>query len=100
MPAAIGSAYGAGVAGLAAIGSWKKCYVQNRPAPFLLVALAGMPLSQTIYGMILMMVMRGKIQAAAEAAQAAVAAGETVAADIQAVFQLWPFYLIMGIAAG
>ena len=64
--AAIGSAYGAGVAGLAAIGSWKKCYVQNRPAPFLLVALAGMPLSQTIYGMILMMVMRGKIQAAAD----------------------------------
>jgi V/A-type H+-transporting ATPase subunit K len=98
--AAIGSAYGAGVAGLAAISAWKKCYVQNRPAPFLLVALAGMPLSQTIYGMILMMVMRGKVQAAAEAAQAAVAAGETVAAEIQAVFQLWPFYLIMGIAAG
>lgn len=51
---AIGSAIGTGIAGMAAIGAWKKCFVQNRPAPFLLVAFVGAPLSQTIYGMILM----------------------------------------------
>jgi V/A-type H+-transporting ATPase subunit K len=51
---AIGSAIGAGVAGLAAIGTWKKCFVQNKPAPFILVAFAGAPLTQTIYGFILM----------------------------------------------
>ncbi|MDR1834183.1 MAG: hypothetical protein LBQ96_00050 [Fusobacteriaceae bacterium] len=52
--AAMGSAAGAGVAGQAAIGAWKKCFVQNRPAPFILVAFAGAPLTQTIYGFILM----------------------------------------------
>ncbi len=98
--AAIGSAYGAGVAGMAAIGAWKKCYIQNRPAPFLLLALAGAPLSQTIYGMIMMMVMKGKIDGAAAAAAAAVKAGEKVPTNVEAVFQLWPFFLILGVMAG
>ena len=52
--AAIGSALGTGIAGMAAIGAWKKCFAQNRPAPFLAVAFAGAPLTQTIYGLILM----------------------------------------------
>jgi V/A-type H+-transporting ATPase subunit K len=52
--AAIGSAVGAGIAGMAAIGAWKKCLVQNKPLPFILVAFAGAPLTQTIYGFILM----------------------------------------------
>jgi len=51
---AIGSAFGVGAAGQSAIGAWKKCYIQNRNAPFLLVAFVGAPLTQTIYGMILM----------------------------------------------
>lgn len=51
--AAFGSAIGAGVAGLAAIGAWKKAYSLNKTAPFILVAFVGAPLSQTIYGMIL-----------------------------------------------
>ncbi len=57
--AAVGSAVGSGIAGQAAIAAWKRCYAQNKPAPFLLVALAGTPLSQTIYGMILMMLIKG-----------------------------------------
>ncbi|MDR1831540.1 MAG: hypothetical protein LBQ97_02255 [Fusobacteriaceae bacterium] len=57
--AAMGSAAGAGVAGQAAIGAWKKCFVQNRPAPFILVAFAGAPLTQTIYGFILMQTLAG-----------------------------------------
>ena len=56
---AIGSAVGASIAGQAAIAAWKRCYAMGKPAPFLLVALAGSPLSQTIYGMILMMLIKG-----------------------------------------
>ena len=52
--AARGSAIGAGTAGMAAVGAWKRAFVQNRPAPFLLVAFVGAPLTQTIYGLILM----------------------------------------------
>ena len=52
--AAIGSAAGTGIAGMAAAGSWKKCYTQNKLAPFMLVAFVGLPLTQTIYGMIIM----------------------------------------------
>lgn len=51
---ALGSALGAGVAGMSSIGAWKKCFLQNKPVPFLLVAFAGAPLTQTIYGFILM----------------------------------------------
>lgn len=72
--AAIGSAFGTGAAAMAAVGAWKKCYAQNRVAPFLLVAFIGAPLSQTIYGMILM----GSITKASETATswpAALAAG-------------------------
>lgn len=57
--AAIGSAIGIGIAGQAAIGAWKKCYLENKPAPFLLVVFAGAPLTQTIYGFLLMQSMLG-----------------------------------------
>lgn len=57
---ALGSGLGTGVAGMAAIGAWKKVFVQNKAAPFILIAFVGAPLSQTIYGMIL----RNAIQAA------------------------------------
>ena len=56
--AAIGSAIGLGIAGQATIGAWKRCYMNNKPAPFLLVAFAGAPLTQTIYGFLLMNTMR------------------------------------------
>ncbi|HII76983.1 MAG TPA: V-type ATP synthase subunit K [Methanolinea sp.] len=51
---ACGSAAGTGTAGMAAIGAWKKNYSQNKPAAFMLVAFVGAPLTQTIYGMIVM----------------------------------------------
>jgi V/A-type H+/Na+-transporting ATPase subunit K len=51
---AMGSAAGAGIAGMAAIGTWKKNYSQNKPAAFMLVAFVGAPLTQTIYGFIVM----------------------------------------------
>lgn len=52
--AAMGSSLGAGAAGMSAIGAWKKCFAQSKAAPFILVTFVGAPLSQTIYGMILM----------------------------------------------
>lgn len=68
-----------GIGGSAAIGAWKKCYQQDKPAPFLLIALAGAPLSQTIYGMILMILIKGKM------------------ADNPAA---WPLYLTIGVLGG
>ena len=52
--AALGSGSGAGIAGMAAIGAWKKNFMQNKTASFLLVALTAAPLTQTIYGFIVM----------------------------------------------
>lgn len=57
--AAIGSALGTGVAGMASIGAWKKAFAANKAAPFILVAFVGAPLSQTIYGMILRNAIQG-----------------------------------------
>jgi len=51
---AAGSACGAGYAGMSSVGAWKKCYMAGKPAPFLLVAFSGAPLTQTIYGFLLM----------------------------------------------
>jgi V/A-type H+-transporting ATPase subunit K len=59
--AAVGSGIGAGVAGMAAIGAWKKCFAQNKPAPFMLVAFVGAPLTQTVYGFILMNALKAAI---------------------------------------
>ncbi len=52
--AATGSAIGLGLAGQATIGAWKRCYMNNKPAPFILTVFAGAPLTQTIYGFLLM----------------------------------------------
>ena len=52
--AAFGSAIGIGTSGSAAIGAWKRCYLNNKPAPFILTVFAGAPLTQTIYGFLLM----------------------------------------------
>lgn len=51
---ASGSAFGAGFAGMASIGAWKKCYASGKPAPFIMIAFSGAPLTQTIYGFLLM----------------------------------------------
>ncbi len=60
--AAIGSALGTGTAGQASVGAWKKCFAANKPAPFMLVAFTGAPLTQTIYGFLLMLFISGSQQ--------------------------------------
>lgn len=82
--AALGSALGTGVAGMAAVGAWKRAYAQNKAAPFILITFVGAPLSQTIYGMILMnSVVRG--------VSGALASQTTVA---------WPAMLGLGLFGG
>jgi V/A-type H+/Na+-transporting ATPase subunit K len=55
---AFGSAVGAGIAGQAAIGAWKRNYMGNKPASFLLMTFAAAPLTQTIYGFILLQMIK------------------------------------------
>ncbi len=56
--ASLGSIIGIGIAGQASIGAWKKSYLNNKAAPFILSVFAGAPLTQTIYGFLLMQQMR------------------------------------------
>ena len=59
---AIGSAIGAGCASMSAVGAWKKCYANGKPASFIMVAFAGAPLTQTIYGFLLMNFIRSAVE--------------------------------------
>jgi V/A-type H+-transporting ATPase subunit K len=83
--AAVGSALGTGTAGMAAVGAWKRCFAENKPAPFLLVAFVGAPLTQTIYGLILM----NALNEAAAAADAALLLGAGVFGGIAMGFSAW-----------
>ena len=56
---ALGSGIGAGIAGQASVGAWKRNYLANKPPSFLLVVFAGAPLTQTIYGFICMNALKG-----------------------------------------
>lgn len=78
--AAIGSALGTGVAGMAAVGAWKKAFSQSKTAPFALIAFVGAPLTQTIYGMIL----RGQI----------------IKANLPAGAESYKYQMIIGFLAG
>lgn len=55
---AVGSAIGLAIAGSGAIGAWKKCFMNNKQAPGTLTVFAGAPLTQTLYGFIVMMFMK------------------------------------------
>jgi len=87
--AAVGSAVGAGTAGAAAIGAWKKCYQQGKAAPFLLIAMVGAPLSQTIYAMLMMVLSKQAIVEKPEFALAYVCMGLLggIAQMASAIFQ-------------
>ena len=63
---ASGSAFGAGFAGMASVGAWKKCYASGKPAPFIMIAFSGAPLTQTIYGFLLMNFIKSAVEAGAE----------------------------------
>ena len=52
--ASIGAAIGMVANGPAVIGAWKKCFVQKRPAPFILLVFAATCLTNVIYGYLTM----------------------------------------------
>ena len=52
---ATGASIGMFANGPAVIGAWKKCYLQNKPAPFIILVFAGTTLTNIIYGYILLM---------------------------------------------
>ena len=54
-----GSDFGAGYAGMSTVGAWKKCYAAGKPAPFIMIAFTGAPLTQIIYGFLLMNFING-----------------------------------------
>lgn len=56
---AVGSALGIGAAGRAAAGAWAKEAKAGKALNFSYIVLIGMPLTQTIYGFILMLSMSG-----------------------------------------
>ena len=58
---AFSSTIGHTMIALAAVGAWKKCYLQNKPAPFLLLTFVGVPISQVLYGLILMFALLGNV---------------------------------------
>lgn len=62
---ALGSGLGSGAAAQAAVGGWKKCYANGKADPFIMVAFAGAPLTQTIYGFLLTNFIRSSSTAAA-----------------------------------
>lgn len=64
---ACGSAFGAGFVGMASVGAWKKCYASGKPAPFIMIAFSGAPLTQTIYGFLLMNFIRSAVEGGADA---------------------------------
>jgi len=59
---AIGGITGAGTAALAAIGAWKRNYAQGKSASFMLLLFVSFPLTQVIYGLVLMIFMLGSVK--------------------------------------
>lgn len=89
--AAMGSGIGIGIAGMATVGAWKKCFIANKGAPMLLLAFCGNPLSQTFYGFILMNSFKGALSNPANYGKGSLYLGYGIAAGvalmISAIFQ-------------
>ena len=64
--AAAGSALGAGTAGMSAAGAWAKDARAGKGLRFVYVVLVSMPITQTLYGFIVMSQMAGKLSLAGD----------------------------------
>jgi V/A-type H+-transporting ATPase subunit K len=89
--AAIGSALGIGAAGQAAAGAWAKEAKAGKPLNFSYIILTGMPLSQTIYGLVLMLVALkpGIIDNPVTATHAGTLLGIGIAGGLAELFSAW-----------
>lgn len=88
---AMGSAMGIGVVGQAAAGAWSKEARAGRPLSFTYVILVGLPLSQTIYGAILMLIgLRDRVYDPTILSQnAGVLLGIGIAGGLAELFSAW-----------
>ncbi len=88
---AIGSAIGIGIVGQAAAGAWSKEARAGRPLSFTYIILVGLPLSQTIYGAILMLIgLRDRIyDPTILADNAGVLLGIAIAGGLAELFSAW-----------
>jgi V/A-type H+-transporting ATPase subunit K len=59
----LGAVLGMGLAAASAVGAWKKCFLQYKQAPFILLALVGFPITQVLYAMVIMFAMFDKAAA-------------------------------------
>ena len=85
-----GSALGIGLAGQAAVGAWAKEARSGRPLNFTYIILLGMPLSQTLYGMIVMLNMRNVLNhAELTVDNAGLLLGIGIATGIAELFSAW-----------
>lgn len=90
--AAIGSSLGIGAAGRAAAGAWGKEAKAGKPLNFSYIILTGMPLSQTIYAFVLMLVkLKPAIigEAAVTAEYAGALFGIGLACGLAELFSAW-----------
>jgi V/A-type H+-transporting ATPase subunit K len=88
--AGLGSALGIGAAGRAAAGAWAKEAKAGKPLNFTYIILLGMPLTQTIYGFILMLLMRPKVyDEGLLAANAGALAAIGIAGGLAELFSAW-----------
>ncbi len=89
--AATGSALGIGAVGQAAAGAWAKEARAGKPLSFSYVILIGLPLSQTIYGAILMLIgLRSRVYAPELLhANAGALLGIGIAGGLAELFSAW-----------
>ncbi|HHU75402.1 MAG TPA: V-type ATP synthase subunit K [Firmicutes bacterium] len=84
---ALGTGLGVGAAGQSVVGAWKRAYMQNKPANFMLLAFTGFPLSQTFYGLILMNTIVASLQALSPGAVMGIGVFGGMAIGVSAWFQ-------------
>ena len=85
--AAVGSSLGAGVAGMSAAGAWAKDAKAGKALRFVYIILVKAPITQTIYGFIVMNFMAGKL-AVAEA-NAGLLLGIGIATGLGEMLSAW-----------
>lgn len=88
---ALGSALGIGAAGRAAAGAWAKEAKAGKPLSFAYIILVGMPLTQTIYAFLLLLVglQEGVLTPTLLAANAGAYFGIGLAAGLAEFFSAW-----------
>ena len=85
--AAVGSALGAGVAGMSAAGAWARDAKAGKPLRFIYIILVSAPITQTLYGSVVMLQMSGKLGSAG--AHAGLLLGIGIATGLGEMLSAW-----------